>query len=255
MTQKGIKLERPLIAFDTETTGLDTSKDYIIEIACIKKMPDGTVISKVRRLNPECPIPHEATEVHGIRDEDVANEPIFSQIANSLYQFFKGCDITGFNIIKFDIPLLANEFERSGITFPDEESKIIDSRVIYTHHERRDLASAYQFYCQSILEKAHSAEADAKASLDILIAQVQHYEDLPNTVDNLETWLRSTQPNHVDRQGKLSKRGDNIVLNFGKYRDQPIQSISKTDPGYMRWLLEKAQLPPDAIRIIKQLIT
>lgn len=173
-----LKLNRPIVFFDLETTGTNISSDRIVEISLIKLHPDGRVLEKTRRVNPEMHIPESATAIHHITDEDVASEPTFRQIASSLAQLISGCDIAGFNSNRFDIPLLDAEFERAGVDFDLTKSRFIDVQTIYHKKEPRTLVAAYRYYCDKNLEEAHSALADTRATMEVLMAQLERYDDL-----------------------------------------------------------------------------
>ena len=192
-----LNLKRPIIFFDLETTGLNITKDRIVEISVIKVYPDGHEEEKTRRLNPEMPIPEQASAVHGIHDEDVKDCPTFKQVSKSLAQMFEGCDIGGFNSNRFDIPLLAQEFFNAGIKFDFNKCKFIDVQTIFHKMEPRNLIAAYKFYCDKNLEDAHSACADTRATYEVLKAQLDRYsDDLQNDVEFLSNY--SSQNRNVD---------------------------------------------------------
>jgi len=230
-----LNLERPVIFFDLETTGTDILRDRIVEISMIKVMPDGTDIQRTVRVNPGCPIPPEATAIHHITDEDVAGEPQFKEIAAWLAAGFQGCDLAGFNSNRFDIPLLAEEFARAGIDFDFSAARFIDVQTIFHKKEQRTLSAAYKFYCHKNLEDAHSADADTRATYEVLMAQLDHYDDLPNDVAQLSDY--SAQNRNVDLMGRLiydDQRRE--VINFGKYKGQLAADILRRDPGYFSWI-------------------
>lgn len=230
-----LKLDRPVMFFDLETTGTDIMHDRIVEISMIKVMPDGTDRQRTIRINPECPIPAEATAVHHITDADVANEPTFKEIAQKLAESFAGCDLAGFNSNRFDIPLLAEEFARAGIDFDFMTPRFIDVQTIFHKREQRTLSAAYRFYCNKDLEGAHSANADTRATYEVLMAQLDRYDDLPNDMDKLADY--SAQTRNVDLMGRLvydDQRRE--VINFGKYKGQLASDIFKRDPGYFSWI-------------------
>lgn len=231
-----LTLQRPLVAFDLETTGLDVANDRIVEIACIKLLPDGTRQSKTHRVNPTCPIAPQATQVHGIRDEDVASCPTFADLAGELLDFVRGCDLTGFNIEQFDLPMLQREFGRVDIQFPTDPVHIIDSWRIFLRNEPRDLTAAYRFYCGGSLQNAHSAEADAAAAADILLAQVSRYEALPGDVAALHDYCHPSRPDWVDPDGKIVWRENLPVLSFGKHKHRSLQQLAEAEPDYLRWI-------------------
>ncbi len=250
MTARTLKLERPLVALDLETTGLDAQNDRIVEISCIKLHPDGTRDVRTRRINPGVPISEAASAVHGITDADVAQEPTFEQVAKGLLAFLDGADLTGFNIEHFDLPMLTREFSRAGIQFPPQPVRVIDSWRLYMMREPRDLAAAYRFYCGKELVRAHSAEADALAAADIVLAQVQRYEDLPTEVDALHEVCHPVHPDWLDPDGRIVWKGGQAVLGFGKHRDRSLQSLAAELPDYLRWIAG-AQFSPEVIAIAK----
>jgi len=227
-----LTLTRPIVFFDLETTGTDVAKDRIVQISALKLHPDGTEEVRTRLLNPGMPIPPGATAVHHIKDADVAEEPSFAELAKSIQEFFRGADVSGFNSNRFDLPLLVEEFIRCGLTFPDPETRFIDVQTIYHKKEERTLAAAYRFYCQKTLENAHDAEADVRATLEVFRRQLEHYDDIGRTVDEIHAFCESNTI--VDFARKLTKneRGD-IVYNFGKNRGKRVLD----DPGYAEWML------------------
>ncbi|MBD5201422.1 MAG: 3'-5' exonuclease, partial [Bacteroidales bacterium] len=180
-----LRLERPLIFFDLETTGTNVTQDRIVELSYIKVFPDGNREEKTRRLNPEMPIPAAATAVHHITDEDVADAPTFRQIAKSLHSIFENCDIAGFNSNKFDVPMLIEEFDRAGLSFDTSSRRFIDVQTIFHKMEQRTLVAAYKFYCGKDLENAHSALSDTQATLEVLMSQLDRYQNLENNVEFL----------------------------------------------------------------------
>jgi DNA polymerase III subunit epsilon len=236
MSPRTLTLERPLVAIDLETTGLDAAKDRIIEICCVKLFADGSREVRTRRLNPAMPISAEATAVHGIRNEDVAAEPLFEAVAKSLAAYLAGCDLTGFNIEHFDLPLLVREFKRAGMTYPEGPVRVIDSRRIFLTKEPRDLAGAVRFYCGKQLERAHSAEADAIAAAEVLLAQVARYDDLPLSPNELHEFCHPQHPDWLDPDGRLLWQGDKAVLGFGKHKGRSLEAMAAESPDYLRWM-------------------
>lgn len=232
-----LNLKKPVIFFDLETTGTNITSDRIVEISLIKVLPGGQEIEKTRRINPEMPIPAEATAVHHISDADVADCPTFKQVAKSLADLFAGCDIAGFNSNRFDIPLLDEEFRRAGIKFDFTKAKFIDVQTIFHKKEQRTLVAAYRFYCDKDLEGAHSATADTRATYEVLKAQLDKYSDLPNDIAALSDY--SSQNHNVDLMGRLiynEKRQP--VINFGKYKGRLAEEVLQKDPGYYSWILQ-----------------
>lgn len=230
-----LNLKRPIIFFDLETTGVDTAKDRIVEISMIKIMPDGEELTRTRRLNPERPIPPEATAVHGITDEDVKDQPTFAQVAKSLAQFIQGCDFGGFNSNRFDLPVLAEEFLRAGVDVDLKRRKFVDVQTIFHKKEQRTLVAAYKFYCHRDLDDAHSAEADTRATYEVLKAQIEHYDDLENDIDFLAEF--STQHRCADFAGYiLYNDKEEEVFGFGKYKGRLVSEVLRSDPGYYAWM-------------------
>lgn len=231
-----LKLKRPIIFFDLETTGVDTATDRIVEISMVKVGVDGTKTVKTRRINPEMHIPEVATAVHGITDEDVKNEPTFRQIAKSLAVFIEGCDFGGFNSNRFDLPMLVEEFMRAGVEVDFSRRKFVDVQTIFHRKEQRTLVAAYKFYCDKDLENAHSAEADTMATYEVLEAQIERYGDIGNTIDELAEF--SSNGPIVDFAGRLSlnDKGEEIFT-FGKYKGRKVEEVFKSDPSYYSWIM------------------
>ena len=232
-----LKLSRPIIFFDLETTGTNITHDRIVEISLIKVMPDGTEIERTRRINPEMPIPAEATAVHHITDEDVAQEPTFRQVAKSLAEMFAGCDIAGFNSNRFDIPVLLEEFNRVNVPIDIHNARFVDVQTIFHKREPRNLIAAYKFYCGGDLEAAHSANADTRATLEVLKAQLDHYPDLPNDIVALSEY--SSHNRNVDFAGRLIYDDNNVeIINFGKHKGRPAEEVLRKEPGYYSWIMQ-----------------
>jgi DNA polymerase-3 subunit epsilon len=231
-----LNLRNPLIFFDLETTGINIVKDRIVEISFVKVYPNGKEESKTRRINPGIPIPPESTAIHGIRDEDVKNCPVFREIAKSLAAQIEGCDLAGFNSNRFDIPMLAEEFLRADIDIDLNRRKFVDVQTIFHKMEQRTLAAAYKFYCGKDLEKAHTAEADTKATYEVLKAQLDRYSELKNDITFLAQY--SSYNNNVDFAGRMvynEKKEE--VINFGKYKGHLVTEVLKNDPGYYSWIM------------------
>ena len=232
-----LKLKRPIVFFDLETTGVDTATDRIVEISLVKIGVDGSKSIKTRRINPEMHIPKEATEVHGITDEDVKDEPTFRQIAKSLAQYIEGCDFGGFNSNRFDLPMLVEEFMRAGVDVDFRKRKFIDVQNIFHRKEQRTLVAAYKFYCDKDLANAHSAEADTLATYEVLEAQIERYPDIGDTVEQLSEF--SSNGEIVDFAGRLAMndKGEEIFT-FGKYRGQSVEEVFRKEPSYYRWMMD-----------------
>ena len=232
-----LNLKKPIIFFDLETTGVNISHDRIIELSYIKVYPNGTEEEKSMRINPEMSIPAESTAIHHITDEDVADKPTFKQIAKELAKVFEGCDIAGYNSNRFDIPLLMEEFLRAGINIELSRQKFVDVQTIFHKMEQRTLSAAYKFYCNGDLENAHSANADTRATYEVLKAQLDRYPTLENDVDFLAKY--SSQSRNVDLAGRIVLNDQDVeVFNFGKYKGQPVETVLKKDPGYFGWILQ-----------------
>ncbi|KGN99139.1 DNA polymerase III subunit epsilon [Porphyromonas gingivicanis] len=232
-----LALNRPIIFFDIESTGLSPVKDRIVEISLLKVYPDGREESKTRRINPECPIPPETTAIHGISDDDVKDCPTFRQIAKSLASEFVGCDIAGYNSNRFDIPMLAEEFIRAGVEINLGQYRFVDVQNIFHKMEQRTLEAAYRFYCNEELKDAHSAEADTRATYEVLKAQLDRYPDqLQNNIEFLAQF--SQQNRNVDLAGRiiLNDKSEPII-NFGKHKGRSVQEVLLQEPGYYGWIL------------------
>ena len=261
-TSMKLKLKRPLVFFDLETTGTNVYQDRIVEISVLKVMPDGTKSNYTRRVNPQIHIPEEASAVHHITDADVKDEPPFSTIAEKLAKYFEGCDIAGFNSNRFDVPLLRTEFHRAGVDFNTSDMKFIDVQTIYHKREPRTLVAAYKYYCGKDLAGAHAAEADINATYEVLLGQLDMYDDLPVDVEALAGYTTSTvAPNlpegmsAVDCQGRLMKNSDGVILfNFGRYKGQPVKKVFIENPGMADWCVNPARnFSPDLLKVFKQL--
>ena len=234
-----LELKRPIIFFDIESTGLDTETDRIVELAAVKLFPDGAREEKCKRFNPLIPIPKEAAAVHGISDEDVKNEPPFYRVAHGdkgIAAFFKGCDLAGFNIVHFDIPLLKKELERAGENLDLTDVAVVDVMKVFKKREPRTLEAAVRFYCDREHEGAHAALADVTATLDVLLAQIKRYEDLPRTPEGLDLEVR--HPESVDRNGKLRWVDGAVTVAFGMHKGRTLRYLAAENPDYIRWMIE-----------------
>lgn len=231
-----LQLKRPLAFIDLETTGTNLGLDRIIEIAIVKILPDGTRIVKRKILNPEVPIPKGSTDVHGYTDEMVKDAPTFKQVAQELRQMLDGCDIAGYNSNRFDIPLLVEEFLRAQIEFDMKGRRLVDVQNIFHRMEQRTLTAAYKFYCNKELEGAHCAEVDASATHEILVAQLQRYPDLGNTIDSIFKVI-GEEP-IVDFARRFIMVNGVEVFNFGKYKGRPVADVLKAEPQYYDWMMK-----------------
>ena len=258
-----LNLKNPLTFFDLETTGTNVVQDRIVEISVVKVMPDGEIITKTNKINPTVPIPIETSVIHGIYDEDVKDAPTFKNIAKSLAQFLEGSDLAGFNILKFDVPLLVEEFLRVDVDFDVSKRKLIDAQKIFHMMEKRTLSAAYKFYCGKTLDNAHSAEADTLATLEVLKAQVEMYNG-QEVVDNLGNKLgvmendmatlhKLSASNLVDLAGRMvfNVEGQE-VFNFGKHKDVPVSEVFKKEPSYYDWMM-RGDFPQDTKRKLTEI--
>ena len=249
---KNLKLERPLAFVDVETTGIKPFSDRIVELSILKISPDGNKEYKSHRVNPQVPIPAETTKIHGITDADVASEPAFKQYAKSIRDFLEGCDISGFNVIKFDLPFLEAEFYRANIEFSRQGRYLVDSQVIFHQREPRDLKAAYRKYCNRELENAHVAEEDAKAAAQVLDGQLEAYDDLPKDVPGLCGICYEVDESFVDVEGKFVWVEGAAVCNFGKkHNGRRLQDIATEDPSYLSWILG-ADFSPEVRQIVTE---
>ncbi|QOI98006.1 MAG: 3'-5' exonuclease [Flammeovirgaceae bacterium] len=258
-----LNLRNPLCFFDLETTGTNIIQDRIIEIAVIKLFPNGEVSRKSNMLNPTIPIPAEATAVHGITNDAVKNKPTFKEVAREYARLLEGADLAGFNILKFDIPILVEEFLRAGVEFDYSRKKIIDSQRIYHLMEKRTLAAAYQFYLNKQLADAHTAEADTEASMEVLLAQVERYNNQPVTdgmgkkigeiKNDMDTLAQLTTSDLVDLAGRMikGKQGE-IQFNFGKHKGKNVLDVLRDEPSYYDWMMN-GDFPMDTKRKLTEI--
>jgi len=231
-----LQLQRPIAFIDLETTGVNISTNKIIEIAIVKIMPDGGKLSKRKLINPQMPIPASSTAVHGITDEMVKNAPTFKQVANEIRQFIDNCDLGGYNSNRFDIPMLIEEFMRSGLDFSTDGRKMLDVQKIFHLMEQRTLSAAYKFYCDKCLDEAHSAEADAHATWEILLAQVERYPNIGSTIENI---VKFTGEDDIVDFARRMIRVDGVeIFNFGKHKGKPVTEVLKVEPQYYDWMMK-----------------
>jgi len=232
-----LKLDKPLAIFDLETTGISTTKDRIVEIAILKVAPNGTEQEFRSLVHPEIKIPKECSAIHGIMDEDVANSPTFKEIADDVYQFLTDCDLGGYNSNRFDVPMIIEEFNRAGIDFDIAKRKLIDVQKIFFKMEKRDLTSAYKFYCNETLENAHSAMSDVKATYAVLKGQLDRYEDLKADAQFLHEF--SNEVYKVDLAQRFVLNADKEpVFNFGKHKGRKIEDVLNQEPQYYDWMMK-----------------
>jgi len=245
-----LNLNRPLAFFDLETTGVNVGADRIVEIAILKAMPDGTEIIKTLRINPEMPIPLQSSLIHGIYDQDIADEPTFKAVAQELSDFIGDADLAGYNSNRFDIPVLLEEFLRAGVDFDMSNRKFVDVQNIFHQMEQRTLRAAYKFYCDKDIINAHSAEADIIATYQVLLAQLDRYQDtefedkqgkvskpVQNDVDTLHTFTNMNKT--VDFAGRMVfNENDEEIFNFGKHKGKTVEQVFSIEPSYYAWMLQ-----------------
>jgi len=231
-----LNLKRPLAFIDLETTGVNVSSDRIVELSVLKVSPNGKEEWMTLRVNPEMPIPPKTTAIHGIKDEDVAGSPTFKEIAKNLAAFLEGCDLAGYNAVKFDIPVLAEEFLRTNIDFNFLKRRYVDVQVIFHKKEQRTLTAAYQFYCKKDLEGAHGAKADTAATFEVLKSQLDRYKDLENDVEKLADF--SSFNTNVDFAGRIILDENGVeIFNFGKHKGKAVEVVFNMEPAYYSWMM------------------
>jgi len=231
-----LQLTKPLAFIDLETTGINLGTDRILEIAIVKITPDGKQAIKRKLINPEMPIPKASSDIHGITDDMVASAPTFKQVSNEIKQFIENCDLAGYNSNRFDIPLLAEEFLRSGLDFDLRGRKLLDVQKIFHMMEQRTLSAAYKFYCNKNLDGAHGAEVDATATWEILVAQLQKYPQLGTSVESV---LKITgDEDLVDFARRFIMEKGVEVFNFGKHKGRPVTDVLKSEPQYYDWMMK-----------------
>ena len=246
-----LKLSRPICFFDLETTGAKVGKDRIVEIAILRVDTNNQESQKVWRINPEMEISPQAFKVHGISNKMVEKEPNFVHYSNEIYQFIKGCDLAGFNAIKFDIPILVEELIRADVDFDFSQIRMIDSQIIYHKKEPRNLSAALKFYCNKNLENAHSALDDTIATFEVFKAQLDKYDDLEPNMDFLSEYTKRN--NNLDFAGKIRIDADNdAIFAFGKYTGQKVVEVFKSDKGYYSWIM-KGDFPEYTKKIFTKL--
>lgn len=259
-----LKLNKALAVFDIESTGVIVGKDRIIEIFIIRIDPDNSEHEFHAFVNPGVPIPAETTEIHGIRDEDVADKPSFKEIAPDLLTFLGNADLAGYNSNKFDVPLLVEELFRANIEFDYSKRNLIDIMGIFHKMEPRNLKAAYKFYCGKEIVNAHSADADTKATWEIFQAQLDRYENVEitdnegntfkpiiNDIEALSTFSKINR--NADLVGHIIFNKENVeVFNFGKHKGKSVQEIFEKEPHYYDWMM-KSQFPESTKRIISQI--
>jgi DNA polymerase III subunit epsilon len=242
--------DRPMAFFDLETTGTNLQNDRVVELSIVKVFPDGEREVKTRRINPEMHIPEESAAIHGIRDEDVKDSPTFKQVSKNLYIYLEGCDLAGYNIAKFDVPMLVKEFSRSGLNFTVEDRKIVDAYSLFCKMEPRTLTAAYKYFCGKTLENAHSSQADTLATLDILESQLAKYssfpkdmlpegmEAFPSDLTSLHELCNQRPPDAIDPDGRFKWKEGEAVVGFGRNAGTLLRVIAIENPDFLRWMIK-----------------
>jgi len=248
------QLDRPLAVFDIEATGINPRSDRIIELSIVKLLPPKG-LQEVRTfvISPGIPIPPESTAIHGITEADVAGKPLFKDLAAEIYRFLEGCDLAGYNIIRFDVPMLIEEFLRASINFSMEGRRLVDAQRIYHKREPRDLKAALQHYCGELFLEGHRAEADALATVRVLEGQFTRYPDLPRDMNELDKYCDLRDPSWVDRDGKLRWVNGEIAINFGKKKGERVSELARVDPNFLKWIL-KSDFASDTKAIITKIL-
>jgi len=249
---EALRLERNLVFFDLETTGIDPAADRIVEITLLRVSPAGEREERTHRVNPLRPIPAEATAIHGISDIDVADAPPFRSLAAGILDFLADADLGGFNILRFDVPLLERELRECGLDLKLAERRVVDAMTVFHRKESRNLTAAVRFYLGLDHGGAHGAAADTDAALRVLEAQLLRYPDLPRDVEQLAQWCRPAVPaGAVDRDGKFVWRDGEVVFSFGKYQGQTLKRVASDQRGYLDWIL-KNDFPSEARRLVEE---
>ncbi|MEK7381741.1 MAG: 3'-5' exonuclease [Elusimicrobiota bacterium] len=248
-----MKLDRPLCVFDLEATGTDPLNDRIVDVCVLRHDLDGkeTLLSSL--VDPGVPIPAESTAIHRITDAMVRGEPTLKDLAPRLLEIFEGADLSGFNAARYDIPLLTTELKRAGFDWPLAGKRVVDCYTIFARKERRDLSAAYRFYCGKDHSGAHRAEADARATAEILFAQVERYPDLPKDVAGLDAFCSQIDPSRVDAEGKFVWKNGEAAFNFGnKHKGKTLREVVARDRAYINWMVDKGNFSADVIRICRE---
>jgi DNA polymerase-3 subunit epsilon len=235
-----LQLIKPLAVIDIECTGMNLSTDRIVEIAIVKILPDGRKTVKRKLINPEMPIPASTSEIHGITDDMVKDAPTFRQVANEIRQFIDNSDLAGYNSNRFDVPMLVEEFLRASLDFDFRNRKLIDVQKIFHTMEQRTLTAAYKFYCNGTLTNAHSAEADASATWEVLQSQVEKYPQLGITIESILKCIG--EDNTVDFARRMIMENGREIFNFGKHKGRAVTDVLKAEPQYYDWMM-KGEFP------------
>jgi DNA polymerase-3 subunit epsilon len=248
-----LQLDRPLVVFDLEATGLNKRTDRVVAIALVRYEPSGRIEQVNYLLNPGIPIPEETTAIHGITDADVAGAPSFAEMAEILAGHFGGADLAGYNILGYDIPLLTEEFARASRPFSLEGRRILDAQRIFFRNEPRDLSAALRYYCGDDHANSHDALGDVLATIRVLDGQFRKYPGLPAEMDALNEYCDPRDPAWVDRAGRLKWARSEIVFNFGKFQGQSLRDTVSADPNFITWLL-RSDFPDDTKQIVRDAV-
>jgi DNA polymerase-3 subunit epsilon len=244
------RTDRPVAFFDIEATGPIPRVDRIVELAILKLHPDGRRELRSWRINPGMPIPEAVTRLHGISDADVAGCPPFKDIAAAVDEFLEKCDLAGYNVVRYDVPMLTEELARVGLPFRMDQRRLFDVQRIYHRREPRDLTAALSFYCGEAHTGAHGAVADVEATLRVLDGQFRRYGDLPRDPDGLHAYCNPRKPGWADQEGRLRWEKGELVINFGRNRGTGLRRLVAEDPGFVKWML-KSDFPQDTRQIVE----
>lgn len=248
-----LRLDRPLVVFDLEATGLNKRTDRIVAVALVRYDPSGGVEQVNYLLNPGIPIPEESTAIHGITDDDVKEAPTFAEMAESLAAHFADADLSGYNILGYDIPLLTEEFARVNRPFSIEGRRILDAQRIFFRNEPRDLSAALRYYCDDVHTNSHDALGDVLATIRVLDGQFRRYPELPEEMNALNEYCDPRDPSWVDRAGRLKWAKGEVVFNFGKFQGQSLRETVADDPNFITWLL-RSDFPEDTKQIVRDAV-
>lgn len=243
--------DRPVAFFDLETTGLSLSRDRIVELALIRISPQGDVLEKVRRVNPEMPIPPEAAAVHGITDDVVVDEPTFRAVAKDLARILEPCDLGGFNIRRFDLPILLAEFRRAGVAFDIKDRRLIDMKMIFHREEPRDLSAAARFYLDRDHQDAHTALGDIRTTAAVLAAQMERYPHLPRDLDGLHAYCDEMDPFRTEFDRWFAEESGGLRFMRGKHKGSLIEEVASSSPDYLEWMLGADDMPTEVLDVVR----
>jgi len=250
-----IRLRKAVVFLDLETTGVSPEHDRIVDLAFLRREPDGREDLFATLVDPGLPIPPEVTAVHGITDKMVRGQPRFQDLSAKLLIFIGDADLAGFGVLKFDVPMLQAEFKRAGVAFPLAGRSVVDALAIFHRLEPRNLSAAYKFYCGKTLEGAHRAEADMRAASAVMWAQIERYPDLPRDMAGLAAFCRARDERSVDAEGKLVWRNGKASFNFGKHRTLTLEEVARREPSYLEWLMGAEKTTPELAEICRNALS